>query len=123
MKYDLTVPCDNCPFRRVGGIRLRPGRVEEVAAYATDRQGAMFACHKTARQRDEEASEDDTRVHNAKSQHCAGALIFAFKQGTMNQAARMAERIGFFDRDDLMKNQQAVDDVFDSTEEMVKAAL
>ena len=34
MKYDGKTPCDNCPFRKVGGIPLSPNRIEEIAGHS-----------------------------------------------------------------------------------------
>lgn len=116
MRYDLRKPCSNCPFLRKSGVRLRPERAEEIAAYATDSQGAMFPCHKTTVTSDD---DDVRRVTTRDSQQCAGSLIFAEKQGCANQAARMAERIGFYDRRKL--DAVAFDLVFDDVDEMVKA--
>jgi hypothetical protein len=30
-KYDLVRPCDNCPFLKTGGIRVRRGRAMDIA--------------------------------------------------------------------------------------------
>lgn len=115
MNYDLKKPCDNCPFLKQGGVRLEPERALEIARYATDRQGATFACHKTTR------TVDGERKPTKDSQHCAGALIFAEKQGFCNQANRIMERIGVYDASKL--DRSTFDDVFDDETEMEEANI
>jgi hypothetical protein len=78
MKMDLTRACSNCPFRREGGIRLTAGRVREIVGTMLNRQGGMFACHKTVKYDD----DDETEINIDEQQHCAGALIFADKNNT-----------------------------------------
>lgn len=92
MNFDLKRPCASCPFLRVGGIRLTKGRIREIAATTTN-PGATFACHKTTGAVDGDAD----LVVTAASQHCAGALVYADKQGTSSQMARIAERLGMLD--------------------------
>lgn len=108
MNYDLHSPCINCPFRKEGGIRLRAGRVRELIRN-TQNPGAEFACHKTL--------EDGKIV--ATSQHCAGALIFAQKQGTSTQMMRICERLRLFDPSKL----KSLDAVFDSAAEFRATAI
>lgn len=47
MKYGMTRPCGDCPFLKVGGIRLSQKRVREIAGAMLDSQGATFQCHAT----------------------------------------------------------------------------
>ena len=50
MKYDMKRPCPKCPFRRGGPMRLRRGRVVEIAALFDGEhgtQGGTFPCHET----------------------------------------------------------------------------
>jgi len=97
MKFDLRKPCDDCPFRRVGGVQLTRGRVREIARLVTSNPGATFACHKTT------VDDDETgdRVETPESQHCAGALVFAHRQGRYPQLVRIAGRLGMYDPDAL----------------------
>lgn len=86
--FKLTRPCDNCPFRKVGGIRLHPERAIEIANNAIRAQGATFMCHKTVTHDDDgEHAPTDTE------QYCAGALAFALNVGSLNQFMRIAMRI------------------------------
>lgn len=121
MRFDLKRPCDNCPFRRKGGVRyLAPRRVAEITHAMLDSQGSTFACHKTTVE-----SEDDEgmsrRETTSNSQHCAGALIFAEKNGNANQAMRIAERLGLYDAKELLKDKRVLRMVFDDVDEMLKA--
>lgn len=90
--FDLKAPCDNCPFRKDGGIRLTEGRVKEIAREFTDTQGGTFPCHKTVRYDDDDA--DARRPMRRGEQMCMGGILFADKQGT-NQMVRIGERTGF----------------------------
>lgn len=121
MRFELKRPCDNCPFRREGGVRhLAPERVAQIAGAMLDGQGATFACHKTTI----DVEDDDGVEHRAagpRSQHCAGALIFAEKNGNANQPMRIAERLGLYDAKALMADKRVVDMVFDDLAEMLRA--
>jgi hypothetical protein len=113
MNYDLKAPCSNCPFRKEGGIRLRSARVKELIR-TTQNPGAEFACHKTTKSDDE-----GERRTTAKSQHCAGALVYADKQGTSSQMMRIAERFGGFDWTQLEGHAE----VFDSSRDFLATAI
>lgn len=112
MHYDMIKPCNNCPFKRDGFIPLRAERVEEIASGMLCSQGHTFACHKTTQHDDE-----DTRVVGS-SKHCAGALIFAEKNGTATQMMRIVERLGMYDARKLAPHY---DLVFDDLNEMLDA--
>lgn len=102
----MNSPCDNCPFLKVGGVRLTMARVQEIAGGALMSQGRTFQCHKTLKRGQKEA-------------HCGGALIFAEKNGNATQMMRIAERLGMYDADAL----KAQDTVFDTLEDMLKTAI
>lgn len=114
MRWDLKKPCDNCPFRREGFVPLRADRIEEITDMLLDPRGGTFACHKTTVPNED---EDGGMRTDASSAHCAGALIFADKNGIMAQMARIAGRLGLFNPDKL----QDRDAVFDTIEEMQDA--
>lgn len=120
MRFELKRPCDNCPFRKEGGVRhLAPERVAQIAGAMLDSQGATFACHKTTI-----AVEIDGEEHQGvgqRSQHCAGALIFAEKNGNANQPMRIAERLGLYDAKALMADKKVVALVFDDVRQMMRA--
>jgi hypothetical protein len=116
MDFKMTAPCDNCPFRKEGGIRLRPDRAREIAHQFTDSQGGTFPCHKTV---DYGTEDDEGNTSLDGTQMCAGGLLFAEKQGKANQLVRIMERIGAYDARKLAGH----DLVFDSLAMMLKAQL
>lgn len=109
MNYDLRA---DCPFRKKNGIRLTRARVMEVAACA-ENPGGGFPCHKTVKFTDDEESYDQESYDQEKAKHCAGALVFADKQGASSQMMRICERLGVYDPSKLRGH----DIVFDSIEE------
>lgn len=113
MNYAMTTPCDNCPFRKEGGIRLRAARLLDLA----DPRAGEFACHKTTASSEED--EDGARHATEDSSHCAGALIFHEKQGQSTQMMRICERIGMYDHTKL----RGQDLVFDDVAEMLEASV
>ena len=113
MLYDKTMPCKGCPFRREGGVRLRPRRAREIADYATDSQGAMFACHETTGVKGRRKAKEESQ--------CAGSLIFAEKQGRANQMTRIMERLGLYNPAAFTEAAKAA--VFDDIDEMLDAQL
>jgi len=117
-KYIHTAkPCISCPFRRdadgVTPIRLYRARIIEIASAVApaNGQGGGFPCHKTV-----DHDERDPR----RELECAGALIFAYKQGEVSQLVRIMERMGGIDRE-LAEGEHP--DVFDSIDEMLATAL
>lgn len=88
MNYNMTAPCDACPFLKGSGFTWR-----SLVAHSS----GEFACHKTCNL-DE---ENGTFEPKEKSLHCAGALIFLEKQNQPHQMMRICERLGFYDRTKL----------------------
>lgn len=100
--FSMTKPCDNCPFRIKGGIRIHPERVKEIAT-----GDHTFECHKSAH-----------AEHKPKhGLHCAGFLIFRERTNTSTNAMRMAERLGLYDRSKLDLTSR---DVFRTLKAMLK---
>lgn len=77
-------PCANCPFRKVGGVRVSPARAKEIAGYFTDGDGAIFNCHKTA------GGIGDRRPKDGKQTLCVGGVAFAIKTQSPSRMTRMA---------------------------------
>lgn len=96
MHFDLKRPCNNCPFRQKGGVRLHPDRAAEIGSMMLDKRGGTFTCHKTAHALGAPRKKPE--------QHCAGALLFAELQGSATQPMRIAERLGIYDRDNTLNN-------------------
>lgn len=116
MKYDMTMPCDTCPFRREGGVRLHPGRARDIAGMMLDSRGGEFPCHKTVDYSD--GGDEPEETENTK--HCAGALIFSEVNRTGGtQMMRIMERVGMYDRRQFTAAAKAL--VFNTLEEMLKA--
>ena len=108
MKYGMTSPCSNCPFRHDVRPYLRAGRIEEIMEGL---ERGEFACHKTT----EEDDEGDL-IATDDSQHCAGALILKESLGESSQMM-IAQRFGDYDPSKL--NMEAP--VYSSWEEMIDA--
>lgn len=116
MKMDLVRACPDCPFRREGGIRVRRGRVDEIAGALLGGAGA-FPCHRTIASSD---ADDDERIEiSAKAQHCAGALIFVVKHRRETIWMNVTRRLGVFDPARL----EGADEIFGTVAEFRAAAL
>jgi hypothetical protein len=117
MNFDLHKPCSGCPFLKEGGVKfLGKPRAREIANYMASSQGASFPCHKTVDYSDDEDS--DFHAPGPKEQHCAGALLFMEKVNPGgNQMARIAERLGLYDRTQF----KGAELVFNSVREMINA--
>jgi hypothetical protein len=108
-------PCDQCPFRRVGGVRLRATRITEIARAVLGPAGGSFTCHKTT------GFLGPVRP-KYKDQQCAGAFIFAEKHDAPTQLMRIAERLGLYNAAALMTPTN-VAAIFDTVDEMRATAL
>ncbi len=110
-------PCPECPFRRDGHggtpVRLVQPRIHEIvrSVAPADGQGTTFPCHKTVIHGD--------RDLRAELQ-CAGALIFAYKQGAATQHTRIMERLGVIDPALATGDHP---EIFDDEDEMLATAL
>jgi hypothetical protein len=82
------------------------------------RNGGEFPCHKTLKAVDDD-QDGEEHVVTEKSRHCAGALIFAEKNGTATQMMRISERLRLYDPSKL----EGQDDVFDDMDEMLASAV
>ena len=107
MKYNLTKPCGNCPFRSDRPFDLKPGRIEEIVNGLFN--DVPFSCHKTTTSKGVSNNHKD-------AEHCAGALIFLEKHDYAHQMMRIMERIGMYDRRKLDMDFP----VYDSMEEMIE---
>lgn len=114
--FNLKRPCDSCPFRKVGGIRLDERRAREVAGYFVNVEnarpwtGATFPCHNTVVDVDEDDETPDARSLRGDWELCAGGVILGRKLGgTQAQIVQLAERLGCLKPDDLKDADQVVD--------------
>lgn len=85
MNYDMTKPCDECPF-----LPKMNFQVERLEAFAS----GEFPCHKACKVDD----EGNFTARSDKTPHCAGALIFNEKRNRPHQMMRICERVGHYDR-------------------------
>lgn len=85
MKYTMTAPCNECPFRRDRAGFLRRERASDIVAglLAEGENCKPFQCHKT--------------INTDTPQHCAGALILMEKNRMSNLAMSLAQRYGGLD--------------------------
>ena len=90
-KFCRTTPCAECPFRNDIEPYLREGRARSIATAII--KDSSFHCHKTV-----DYSGDNQGVVTADSEECAGSVIVQEKMGRANQAMRIAERLGWYDR-------------------------
>lgn len=120
MKFEMTSPCESCPFRTDKLFFLTPARAQEIVdALLTDK---TFSCHKTVDygKLDEECDQDGNQgahVPDADEQHCAGALIILERLERPNQMMRWMERLGAYDRRKLKMDAP----VFENFEEFVES--
>lgn len=49
--YRIRRPCSNCPFRKEGSVRLRPGRLSSIVDGLLQDDTSTFHCHKTVHSR------------------------------------------------------------------------
>lgn len=117
----MTKPCASCPFLKVGGVRLRKERAEEIAVGLLDSQGIVFPCHKTVDYSEYENSDSSDYSPQDGHIHCAGALIFAEKNGNATQMMRIMERLGQYDPEKLMADSEVVASVFDDLDDMLES--
>lgn len=107
MRFDLTTPCAQCPFRSDVRPYIKAERVEEILI-----GNQSFACHKTL--------DKDHRIH-ANSQHCAGVLIILEREERPHQMMRIAERLGFYDLTKLRMSAPVYASISDAITAHVKA--
>lgn len=114
MRFDMTKPCEHCPFRNDIKAFLRKARIEELRDQLTENR--TFACHETT-----SVTKKQPRIRGkfAKriNQHCAGALILLRKTNTEGAMQQIAERLGLYDPSILDMGSP----VFDSWDDMVEA--
>lgn len=112
--YDMKTPCPQCPFRK-GQTYLTSERAEEIANCE-----GMFPCHKTTVDVEDEDGSD-VRTGTPDSKVCAGFMILREKINSPNQLMRVAERLRVYNWRDLIEGNPAVDEVYDSIEDMANS--
>lgn len=95
--FKLKKPCANCPFLKVGAIKLRPGRVEGIISELAKDDNTLFPCHKTIKTTDVEIDEDGNDVITGTGNVCAGSLSYLIKIGRIPLGMRMADSLQLID--------------------------
>jgi hypothetical protein len=97
MRFDLTRPCSNCPFRSDRPFHMHAERVREILG-GGERwwPAASFVCHKTIIYGD-----DDDMTISPTAQQCAGVMAILHREGRPNDAMQIAERMGLWDPNKL----------------------
>lgn len=98
--FNVKKPCKDCPFIEGGTMNqsLSEGRIEEIKISLLSDQS--FPCHKTINYENREPQ---------KEQHCAGAMIWLYKQGRPNQIMRIGERIGLLKESELTGKEMIIE--------------
>lgn len=107
MKFVITKPCQNCPFRRdclPGWLGRERAREIARSLYENDE---TFPCHKT--------TGGDSKKPLHLTTHCAGALILHEKLGQPNWRIRFAQMLGLY----KPANLEGQELVFDNEEEFI----
>jgi hypothetical protein len=114
--FKLRKPCENCPFRKIGAIDLRPGRVESIIDGLLQDDKSTFLCHKTVHndrtggEWHDDEDEGARYVSSGKESYCTGALIYLHKARMPNVAMRLGQAFRLFDPATLAAS---LDDVID----------
>ncbi|WP_182102504.1 hypothetical protein [Niallia taxi] len=112
MFFKLKRPCKNCPFLKEGGVPLAKGRLDGIVQELVEKD-MDFTCHKTIdykSQMVETTDGDEEFVKDyERNQHCAGALIFLEKMDRPNQAMRLGERLGLYNRFELEGHELVIE--------------
>jgi hypothetical protein len=98
--FDLKKTCKDCPFVLGSNtnITLIPARIHQIKTDLL--RGKSFSCHKTVNY-----SEGD----NKREQHCVGAMMWLYNQGSPNQMMRIAERLGELREENLSTDGEIID--------------
>jgi hypothetical protein len=112
MHFDLKKPCKSCPFR-TNSLKgwLGKSRAKEIAD-ALYKKDQTFSCHKTVDYNSSDwDDESGERIYFNREgeQHCVGALIMMEKKGYANQMGRIAERLGIYNRNNLVMTSPVFD--------------
>ena len=107
MKYELTAPCVQCPFRSDIRPFIAPERARQILT-----NNAEFACHKTLDYQRPDEDGDATETKN--TQHCAGVLIILEKEQRPHQMMRICERLGMYDASKLKMDAPVYDSIADA---------
>lgn len=90
MRFELTRPCSECPFRRDITFHLAPGRAQDIVGAVFDDE-KVFTCHKTL------------HLPELDQQHCAGVLIMyhSIEDWRSHKAFRMAAMLDIWNPEQM----------------------
>ena len=95
MRFDLTRPCGNCPFRADKPFYMRPDRVRQILGGERGKAWwptPSFPCHRTI-----EYTDGDRARIPPTAQQCAGVMAILHRENRPNDAMQIAERLGLWD--------------------------
>lgn len=107
--FRLTKPCTTCPFRKQGGLALRPGRLEGIIESLVHDDWSNFQCHDTVQARTGGRWDDAGRYHaSGQEAMCAGAAIYLAKAGRPTVGMRLGAALGYFNIERLRPHWDAI---------------
>ncbi|MDI2144891.1 hypothetical protein KBJ94_22830 [Pseudomonas sp. ITA] len=78
----LKRPCSNCPFLKLGAIKLAPGRLDEIIAGLIEDDHSTFQCHKTVHSaRGGEWDDEGNYTPSGHESMCAGTAAYRQRPG------------------------------------------
>lgn len=97
--FKLKKPCANCPFRTVGAIELREGRLDGIIEGLIEDDHSSFHCHKTvhSERTGGEWTEEGGYQASGRESMCAGAMIYLEKIGRPTVGMRLGRAFGIYD--------------------------
>jgi hypothetical protein len=101
MRFDLTRPCGNCPFRTDVRPYIDARRVREILGGGEKRAwwpAVSFPCHKTI---DYDVEDGERPNIGPNAQQCAGVMIILTRDKRPNDAMQLGERLCGFDASKL----------------------
>lgn len=108
--FRLKRPCNNCPFRKTGGIELQPGRLDGIIRSLTEDDMTGFPCHKTTHGEGTDEDEDGNYIANGKEAMCVGAMTYLHKIRQPTVAMRIAFAFGILNKERLERWSDAIID-------------
>jgi len=113
--FNQKAPCNDCPFRKKGGVRYGLVSAFNYMKYFVTYPGRTFPCHKSV---PAEIPRDQWSEWQPGQVLCAGGLIFAKKQGEEYLIMKIGIERGVYDPNQHLEE----DSVFDTPEEMLSVA-
>lgn len=96
--FRLKRPCANCPFRKVGAIELRPGRLQGIIDKLVTDDWSHFQCHDTVHGTLGGTWSAQGRYRaSGQEAMCAGAAIYLEKARQPTVGMRLGRALGFYD--------------------------